>query len=138
MKLIVTVFVILLSFSSTQAQITGFDKSLKVGELLVNGLLVLKGGKSARQDDSKTVEKVCIKNKFPEKLGVKFHGNFKTDDTSESETFDKELVIPKSGKECLYDLPKGVWDYEFTLANGEVYKKGQLKIDGEITITAGE
>ena len=35
-------------------------------------------------------------------------------------------------------MQKGIWDYEFIKSTNEVYKKGQYKIEEEITITAKE
>jgi hypothetical protein len=50
----------------------------------------------------------------------------------------KELVIQKDGKECIFSVPKGVWAYEIDLANKDVYKKGEYKLDDVITITVKE
>ena len=47
----------------------------------------------------------------------------------------KELVIQKDGKECFLELPKGIYTYEIILSNKEVFKKGEYKIEDEITIT---
>ena len=43
--------------------------------------------------------------------------------------------IQKDGKECVFELPKGIYTYEIVLANKEVYKKGEYKFNEEITIT---
>lgn len=47
----------------------------------------------------------------------------------------KELVIPQDGKECTYNLVKGIWSYEIVLANKETYKKGEYKLEDEIIVT---
>ena len=44
-------------------------------------------------------------------------------------------LIPKDGKECLLELPKGIYTYEIVLPNNEVLKKGEYKFIEEITIT---
>jgi hypothetical protein len=56
----------------------------------------------------------------------------------EGDDVKKELVIPKDGKECLLELPKGIYTYEIVLANKEIYKKGEYKFDDEIIITVKE
>ena len=53
----------------------------------------------------------------------------------EGNTIKKDLVIPKDGKECLLELPKGIYTYEIVLPNNEVLKKGEYKFIEEITIT---
>lgn len=126
-------------FSQTPTQPNDVDRALKIGEILVNGLSILKANKTPTQEqtDSKTVSSVCFKNKLTEKLTIKLQGTFvKKEDEAETEQVKKELVIQPDTKECLYDLQKGVWDYEFIkVTNNEVYKKGQHKVEEEITIT---
>lgn len=126
-------------FSQTPTQQNDVDRALKIGEILVNGLSILKANKTPTQEqtDSKTVSSVCFKNKLTEKLTIKLQGTFvKKEDEAETEQVKKELVIQPDTKECLYDLQKGVWDYEFIkVTNNEVYKKGQHKVEEEITIT---
>ena len=53
----------------------------------------------------------------------------------EDNVVKKELVIQKDGKECVFDIPKGIYTYEIVLANKEIYKKGKYKFNEEITIT---
>jgi len=53
----------------------------------------------------------------------------------EGDEVKKELVIPKDGKECLLVLPKGIYTYEITLSNKEIYKKGEYKFDEDIVMT---
>ena len=50
----------------------------------------------------------------------------------------RELVIPKEGKECLFDIPKGIYTYEVILSNKEIYKKGEYKFLEELTMVIKE
>jgi hypothetical protein len=120
----------LLSFSQTS-----FDKILKTGELLVTGVSIVKsfrGGdkQTEKKEEKTTVATVCIKNKMLQKITVKFAGL----DSKENE-IKKELVIQNDGKECVFEIPKGVYTYEILLENNEVYQKGEYKFEEEITIT---
>jgi hypothetical protein len=113
-----------------QAQ-SDIDKVLKGGEILVNGLSFLKGSKSeSKSADSKVIESVCVKNKLADKITFKLIGK-----DEEGNDVKKELVIQKDGKECVFELPKGIYTYEIDLANKEIYKKGEYKFNEEITIT---
>lgn len=107
------------------------DKILKGGEIIVNGLSFLKKDKSeVKETNSKIIESVCIKNKLTDKITFIISGK---DD--EDNSIKKEMVIQKDGKECVFELPKGIYTYEIVLANKEVYKKGEYKFNEEITIT---
>jgi hypothetical protein len=107
------------------------DKILKGGEIIVNGLSFLKKDKSeARETNSKVIESICVKNKLSDKITFSLVGK----DENEN-VVKKELVIQKDGKECCFELPKGVYTYEIILANKEVFKKGEYKFNEEITIT---
>ena len=107
------------------------DKILKGGEIIVNGLSFLKKDKSeVKETNSKVIESVCIKNKLADKITYIMVGK---DD--EDNVVKKELVIQKDGKECVFDIPKGIYTYEIVLANKEIYKKGEYKFNEEITIT---
>lgn len=108
------------------AQSDGFDKALKAGEILVNGLSVFKSGKSQNNNDSSsTIESLCVSNKLNEKTTFRL---------TSGDREDKELIIPPNGKECLYKLDKDVWQYSVTFPNGEVYKKGEYNVKESETI----
>ena len=107
------------------------DKILKGGEIIVNGLSFLKKDKSdVKETNSKVIESVCIKNKLTEKITFIISGK-----DAEDNSIKKEMVIQKDGKECVFDIPKGIYTYEIVLANKEIYKKGKYKFNEEITIT---
>lgn len=108
-----------------------FDKILKSGEIIVNGLSILKNNKSeTKSTNSKVIESICVKNKLTEKITFSFVGK-----DEEDNVVKKELVIQKDGKECVFEILKGIYTYEIVLANKEVYKKGEYKFNEEITIT---
>lgn len=125
MKYYVLILIFLPMISFAQSDI---DKLLKGGEIIVNGLSFIKGNKP--KTDSKTIESICIKNKLSDKITFKLTGK-----DADGNDVKKELVVQKDGKECVFDLPKGVWAYEIDFANKNVYKKGEYKLDDEITIT---
>ena len=115
-------------FSYSQSDV---DKILKGGEIIVNGLSFLKKDKSeVKENNSKVIESVCIKNKLTDKITFIIVGK-----DEEDNSIKKEMVIQKDGKECVFELPKGIYTYEIVLANKEVYKKGEYKFNEEITIT---
>ena len=125
------IFLIAIIFSNLLYSQSDVDKILKGGEIIVNGLSFLKKDKSeVKETNSKVIESVCIKNKLADKITYIMVGK---DD--EDNVVKKELVIQKDGKECVFELPKGIYTYEIVLANKEVYKKGEYKFNEEITIT---
>ena len=83
--------------------------------------------------DSKFVATVCVKNKLAEKITVKFDGK-----DSEGTKVTKELVVQNDGKECVFEIPKGIYTYEIMLASKEIFKKGEYKFEEEITITVNK
>lgn len=98
-------------------QSDGFDKALKAGEILVNGLSVFKSGKSQTDNNnSKVRESLCVSNKLSQKITFKL---FKED------TEEKELIIPANHKECFHKLDRDIWVYSVIFPNGEIYKKGE-------------
>ena len=130
MKKLPLIILIILQPICMNAQ-SDIDKVLKGGEILVNGLSFLKSNKTeAKSTNSKVIESVCVKNKLTDKITFRIVGK-----DEEGEDVKKELVIQKEGKECVFELPKGIYTYEIVLANKEDYKKGEYKFNEEITIT---
>lgn len=127
-KIIILVFLLNCIFTFAQSDV---DKILKGGEIIVNGLSFLKKEKSeVKEVNSKIIESICIKNKLSDKITINLVGK-----DEEDNVVKKELVIQKDGKECCFELPKGIYTYEIVLANKEIYKKGEYKFNEEITIT---
>ena len=125
---------ILLVGNLVYSQSSDIDKVLKGGEILVNGLSFFKSTKSdSKSSNSKVIESVCVKNKLMDKITFKIIGK-----DEEGNDIKKELVIQKEGKECVFELPKGIYTYEILLANKETYKKGEYKFNNEVTITVKE
>ena len=124
------VFLSLFIINFVNAQ-SDFDKVLKGGEVLVNGLSFFKSNKTeTKSTNSKVIESVCVKNKLTDKITFRIVGK-----DAEDNDVKKELVIQKDGKECIFELPKGIYTYEIVLSNKEIYKKGEYKFNEEITIT---
>ena len=126
LKTLVAVLLALPMTSNAQSDVTALVRG---GEILVGGLITLFSS-SKKHTNSLTVESVCIKNKLTDKITFIISGK-----DEEDNTIKKEMVIQKDGKECVFELPKGIYIYEIVLANKEVYKKGEYKFNEEITIT---
>lgn len=107
-----------------------FANVLKAGEVVLGGFSIFKTAKSQTAQDSKVVSSVCIKNKLTEKIFFKMLGK----DESGIEV-KKEMVVQNDGKECVFNVPKGIYNYEVTLANKDTYKKGEYKFDDDVVIT---
>lgn len=129
MKKICILFFNLITFS-TYSQ-SDIENVLKGGEIIVNGLSFLKNNKSeTKSTNSKIIESICVKNKLTDKITFRIVGKDEDDNDVK-----KELVIQKEGKECVFELPKGIYTYEIVLSNKEIYKKGEYKFNDEIVIT---
>ena len=129
MKLIIFLLFPIITFAQSD-----FEKVIKSGEILVNGLSFLKSNKSeTNTSNSKIIESVCVKNKLSDKITFRIAGK-----DVENNDIKKELVIQKDGKECVFEIPKGIYTYEILLSNKEVFKKGEYKFNDEITITVKE
>ena len=124
-RIIYLICVLLPSISFAQSD---FEKVLKGGEILVNGLSFFKGNKSS--SNSKTIESLCVKNKLADKITFKIVGQ-----DEDGTDVKKELVIQKDCRECFLELPKGIYTYEILLSSKEVFKKGEYKIDDETIVT---
>jgi hypothetical protein len=105
-----------------------FDKVLKASEIVLGGMSFLKLTSSKK--DSKFIESLCVKNKMTDKITINFVGT-----NAQGDEIKKQLVIQKDAKECLLQLPKGIYTYEVLLANNDVFKKGEYKFDDDIVIT---
>lgn len=127
------IFILLVLFSASVYSQSDVDKILKGGEIIVNGLAILKTKKSDSEPkivNNKVVATICVKNKLAEKITVKFSGKDESGDA-----VNKEMVIQNDGKECVFEIPKGIYTYEIVLSNKEIYQKGEYKFEEEITIT---
>ncbi|HOD90022.1 MAG TPA: hypothetical protein PKK56_03010 [archaeon] len=118
----------LLTYSQSDIQ-----NVIKGGELLLSGLSIFKVAKSGVKSDSKIIESVCVKNKLVDKITFRIVGK-----NEEGDEIKKELVVQKDGKECLFELSKGIYTYEVVLPNKEIYKKGEYKFDEDVVITIKE
>jgi hypothetical protein len=116
-------------FSGAQAQ-ADLQTVIRGGELLLNGLTIFKIAKGDSNAAKATLEQVCIKNKLTEKITFRITGK-----GEDGEEIKKELVVQNDGKECLLELPKGIYTYEVILANKEIYKKGEYRFDESMVIT---
>ncbi len=114
-------------FSSAQSDL------IKGSELILNGLSFLKSNKEAKRSNSKFIESICIKNKMQDKITFTLVGK-----DEEGTAFKKELIIPKDGKECVFEMPKGIYTYEIVLSNKEIFKKGEYKFEEQLVITIKE
>lgn len=97
---------------------------------MLSGLSIIKANKSGTKADSKTVSVVCIKNKLTEKITFKLVGKDAND-----LVIEKILIVQNDGKECVFEILKGVYAYEVVLTSNEIYKKGEYKFDDDIVIT---
>lgn len=116
-------------FSGAQAQ-ADLQTVIRGGELLLNGLTIFKIAKGNSNASKTSLEQVCIKNKLTEKITFRITGK-----GEDGEEIKKELVVQNDGKECLLELPKGIYTYEVILANKEIYKKGEYRFDESMVIT---
>lgn len=127
-KLKILIFTFFYSFISYSQ--SDFEKILKGGEILVNGLSFFKNNKSETKTNTKNVESICVKNKLTDKITFTIVGQ-----DEDGNIIKKELIIQKDGKECFLELPKGIYTYEIILSNKEIFKKGEYKFNEETTIT---
>lgn len=123
------IFIILFCFNVSYSQ-SNIDNILKGGEIIVNGLSFFKkDNNESIKNNSNYIENICVKNKLNEKITFIILGI-----DNEENVIRKEMVIQKDGKECCFEIPKGIYTYEIILSNKEVYKKGEYKFYEDITI----
>ena len=104
---------------------------IRGSEILLTGLTALKLAKA--DPYAKNIETVCVRNKLEEKITFVLVGK----DEDENE-IKKELIIAKGGKECLLNIPKGIYTYEVLLPDESVHKKGEYKLESAQTIVIKE
>ena len=127
MKKILTAILLLPTTLFAQSDL---ENALKIGEVVLSGFTIYKTANSSSKTESKTISSVCVKNKLLEKITFKING--KDDQDNEVK---KEMVVQNDGKECVFNIPKGIYTYEVILSNKEVYKKGEYKFDDDVVIT---
>lgn len=114
----------------SQSTMSGLDKGLAIGNILVQGYIALKGnGAKPADPNAKTVDSFCFRNKMEEKITIKLNGK------TEDEEIKKEFVIQKDGKECTFNLPKGIYTYEVLLSSKDTYQRGEYKVSEEALMT---
>ncbi len=107
-----------------------FEKVLKVGEVMLNGFSIFKlSSGSTKKLQGPNIPSVCIKNRLQEKISFIITGK-----DAEGVAVVKEMVIQNDGKECVFNILKGIYTYEILLANKEQYKKGEYNFDDDVVI----
>jgi hypothetical protein len=121
------IYLFLIFFSNSLFSQSDFEKTIQAGGTIINGLSFLKSNKSS---DNKTAVTLCVKNKLTDKITYKITGKDK-----EGNDVKKDMIIQNDGKECLFEIPKGIYTYEVLLANKDTFKKGEYKFDDDLTVT---
>lgn len=109
---------------------SAIENTVKAGQLLLGGLTILKSGKTNPDKESLLVSSVCVKNKLSEKITFTLEGQ-----DARGEEISRELIVQNDGRECVFNIPKGVYSYAVTLPSKEVYKKGEYKFEEDVIIT---
>jgi hypothetical protein len=125
-----TIFVVLIVVPVFSFAQTDIENALKLGQVLMSGFSIVKATKADTKTNSKTVSSICIKNKLAEKITFKISGS-----DIEDKKITKELVVQNDGKECVFEIPKGIYAYEVLLSTNEVFKKGEYKFEDDVVIT---
>jgi hypothetical protein len=126
LKPLLAILIMLPTFSFAQSD---FEKAVKAGEVLVTGFSIFKSSGVAKKSDSKIISSVCIKNRMLEKITFIMTGK-----DAEGVSVIKEMVIQNDGKECVFNILKGIYTYEILLANKEQFKKGEYNFDDDVVI----
>ena len=120
--------IILLCLLSFSGHSQALDKIIKSGEILVTGLTILKDKQGISANG--IIDKICVRNKLTDKITLNLVGT-----GPDGIVLSKSLVIQNDGKECLLEIPSGVYTYEIVLSNKEIYKRGEYRFDESTTIT---
>jgi hypothetical protein len=96
-----TALILMPVFSFAQ---TDIENALKLSQVIASGFSIIKATKSGTKSDSKTVSSVFIKNRLADKITFKLAGK-----DEEGTTVTKELVVQNYGKECVFEIPKGIY-----------------------------
>lgn len=133
-KTIINFCLFLLTTNSIYSQ-SNFEKILKGGELVITGInvynkLKVNDNSSKKETTNELISSICVKNKIGEKITFKLFGKDKN-----NEEINKELIIQSNGKECLFEILKGIYSYEVILCNKDIFQKGEFNIEEEIDIT---
>ncbi|HLN95218.1 MAG TPA: hypothetical protein VK183_06255, partial [Flavobacterium sp.] len=76
------------------------------------------------------ITSVCVKNKLPDKITFTLEG-----EDAKGNRISRELVVQNDGKECVFNIPKGIYTYTVVLSNKDIYKKGEYKFEDDVIIT---
>lgn len=73
-------------FKSQIPAMSGLDKGLVIGNLLMQGYMAIKGNGTKQQADpnAKTVESFCFKNKMDEKITIKLSGKIEDEEVKKN------------------------------------------------------
>ncbi len=126
----ISLFLAILLFPIISSAQSDLENFLKAGQVLLSGFTILKTTNADSKKDSKIISSVCIKNQLLEKITIIITGK-----DLEGENIIKEMVVQNDGKECVFNIPKGIYAYEILLANKEIYKKGEYNFDDDVVIT---
>lgn len=119
----------ILTFLSAYPQSTA-ETAIKAGELILGGFSILKSAKAKKANDASVVTSVCVKNKLAEKITFTLEG-----EDAKGNSISRELVVQNDGKECVFNIPKGIYTYTVLLSNKDIYKKGEYKFEDDVIIT---
>lgn len=115
----------------THSQST-IETTVRAGQVILGGLSILKSTKKTDKG-SPLIASVCVRNQLAEKIIFVLEG----EDTKGAKVI-KEMVVQNDGKECVFNIPKGIYSYEVILSTKEVYKKGEYRFEEDVIITIKE
>jgi hypothetical protein len=106
------------------------ENTIRAGQVVLSGFSILRSAKKEPDKTNPLIASVCVKNKLQEKITFRLDG---ADQKGIEVT--KELVVQNDGKECVFNIPKGIYTYEVVLSNKEIYKKGEYRFEEDVIIT---